>query len=215
MPDFNRLRILNYPDPALRRKCAPVEKFDEGLRRLAQRMIDLMHEHKGVGLAAPQVGQSIRLFVCNPGEEEGADLVCVNPSLADLQGAEVREEGCLSLPGVSVQMRRAVKAVLQGFDLAGKPLRCEGSELTARVWQHEINHLDGRLIIDNMSPADEITNRRAIKQLNEDFAAVRKPASGRTRRPTRSAAHSEPRHLGPRHTNPRPHSDRRPSEPRP
>lgn len=169
LPNLKSLSIVCYPDPVLKRKCDPVEAFEPGLRDLAVRMIELMRQAEGVGLAAPQVGVPIRLFVFSLAEEPGAEQVCVNPKLSALDGADEKEEGCLSIPGVMVNMRRATKAILDAFDLTEKPFRRVSKDLEARVWQHEMDHLDGRLVIDNMSATDEIGNRRAIKQLVADY----------------------------------------------
>lgn len=173
-PDPAHLRIVFYPDPVLKKRCAPVTEFDGKLETMARRMLELMHDGKGIGLAAPQVGVPVRMFVCNPTGEPPDDRVYVNPSFAELTGAAEMEEGCLSIPGALVTMRRAKHAVMRAFDLAGHPIEVTGDDLRARVWQHESDHLDGRLIIDNMSPTDEIANRRALKQLKGDAAAARR-----------------------------------------
>jgi len=170
---LRKLRMVLYPDPVLTVPGAPVTVFDDQLRSLAARMFELMREAKGVGLAAPQAGESIRLFVCNASGEPGHDLVFVNPRFTELVGADEREEGCLSIPGVTVTLRRATRVVMQALDLSGEPVRAEGTELMARIWQHEVDHLDGRLIIDRMSPSDEIANRRALKQLRDDYKGKR------------------------------------------
>ena len=174
LPDLADLRIVYYPDPLLNRRCAPVEEFGPQLQVLVDRMLELMREGNGVGLAGPQVGLPIRLFVCNPTGEPGDNLVCVNPRFSELTGAAEAEEGCLSLPGVSVNMRRASRAVIEAFDASGRPFRRCGENLSARIWQHESDHLEGRLIIDAMSETDEIANRRAIKQLREDYRAFQR-----------------------------------------
>ena len=161
LPNLKSLSIVCYPDPVLKRKCDPVEVFEPGLRDLADRMIELMRQAQGVGLAAPQVGVPIRMFVFSLSEEPGTELVCVNPTLSELDGADEKEEGCLSIPGVMVTMRRATKTVMDAFDLTGKPFRRVSNDLEARVWQHEMDHLDGRLVIDNMSATDEIGNAEA------------------------------------------------------
>ena len=172
LPNLDKLRVVYYPDPVLKKVCAEVKEFGPQLRALTDRMLELMHAGDGVGLAAPQVGLPIRLFVCNPTREPGDDLVCVNPRFTELTGAAEGEEGCLSLPGVHVTMRRATRAVMQAQDAAGRSFELVGEDLKARVWQHESDHLDGRLIVDNMAPTDEITNRRAVKQLKEQYAAA-------------------------------------------
>ena len=167
-------KIVLYPDPVLKRACAPAESFGSELVAFADEMLALMRDANGVGLAAPQVGVSIRLFVCNVTGEPGDDLICVNPRFAELSGADEKEEGCLSIPGVSVTIRRATRAVLVAFDVAGSEFTRTGEDLLARVWQHESDHLDGRLITDNMSPTDEIANRRAVRLLRADHGAVRR-----------------------------------------
>jgi len=185
LPSLNKLIIVRYPDPVLRRVCAPVERFSPELAKLAKRMLALMKEAKGVGLAAPQVGVSIRLFVCNATGEATDDLVCINPRFLDLRGAEEKDEGCLSIPGVNVSMRRATRAVMEAFDVKSERVERSTEALLARVWQHEIDHLNGRLVIDAMSVTDEIANRRTIKQLEADYAAAR-----RGKKPRRCASSS-------------------------
>ena len=168
LPQPERLRIHLHPDPVLRKVAKPVTEFPPELAAIARRMLELMRREEGVGLAAPQVGLSIRLFVCNVDGDAEHDLVCINPTFLALEGAEEKEEGCLSLPSVKVLMRRATHAAMEACDLTGRTFRVEGEGLAARVWQHETDHLDGRLIIDNMSATDEIANRRALKQLKKD-----------------------------------------------
>lgn len=171
---IDKLTVVCYPDPVLKKACPPVEAFTPELRALAEKMIDLMHAHRGVGLAAPQVGVPLRLFVANPTGEPEDNRVYTNPALSDLEGAATAVEGCLSIPEVNVAMRRAVKATIQAYDLDGQPFHLAGEDLLARIWQHETDHLDGRLIIDRMSEADEIANRKAIKQLRDDYRAAAK-----------------------------------------
>lgn len=167
--DLSKLKLVFYPAPILRKKCTAVENVDEAVRALAARMIEIMHEHKGVGLAASQVGVSLRVFVCNPAGEPGKDLVYVNPTLSDPEGVEEKEEGCLSIPEAGVMMRRAVRITVDALDLEGHRFRETAETLLARIWQHEHDHLAGRLIIDNMSETDEIANRRVIRQLKADY----------------------------------------------
>src|SRR3972149_1898323 len=174
LPSPSRLRIVLYPDPVLKKRAVNVGNFNAEIAALAKRMLELMREAKGGGLAAPQVGVGLRVFVCNPTGEPGDDLVCVNPRFTELSGGGEREEGCLSIPGVTVTMRRATQVVMEAFDVDGKPFQTTGTELRARIWQHETDHLDGRLIIDNMSATDEITNRRAIKQLQDQYRPPRR-----------------------------------------
>lgn len=168
------LRIVRYPDPMLKTPAIPVKEFGPKLAELAAQMLDLLPVYSGVGLAGPQVGVLLRMFVCNPTGEPGDAMVCVNPRLTDLSGSEVREEGCLSIPEVSVHMRRATRAVLHAFDTEGRPFEREGADLLARIWQHEIDHLDGKLITDHMSTADEIANRKALKKLREEYRKLKR-----------------------------------------
>ena len=170
LPPIEKLHIVNYPDPVLKKRAGEVTDFTSALRALVDRMLELKRQAEGVGLAATQVGVPLRVFVCNATGEPGHDMVCVNPKLTFRDGAVDAPEGCLSLPGVTVTMRRAVGVTLEACDVTGKPFRVPGEGLVARIWQHECDHLDGRLIIDRMSEIDLIANRRALKQLKEDYA---------------------------------------------
>ena len=166
---IDNLRIVHYPDPVLRQSCQPVETFDEELRALVTRMFELMRKGKGIGLAAPQVGVPLRLFVCNATGQPQDDQVCINPVLDDLEEVADMEEGCLSLPDVNITVRRARQAKIRAYDVDGNAYERQASDLLARVWQHETDHLDGRLIVDYMSDASKISNRRALRQLQEDY----------------------------------------------
>jgi len=168
------LRIVLYPHPALRQRCRPVDDINGEVAALAQKMLELMHAANGVGLAAPQVGLALRLFVCNHTGQPPDDQVWINPVLVELEGVAEAEEGCLSLPNVNVLKRRAVNAVIEGFDQHGQGKRVLAAELPARIWQHETDHLDGVLIIDNMPPSAELANRRILRQLEADYAAAKK-----------------------------------------
>jgi len=182
--NIDSLVIVAYPDPVLRKKCVEVEAFDDDLARLAAKMCALMHEKKGVGLAAPQVGLALRLFVWNPTGEDDHDQVSVNPHLSDLTGQVEAEEGCLSLPDVNVRVKRASAARLSACNLRGEPYECVGEDLTARIWQHENDHLDGRLILDYQSPGEQIANRKYLKELTAKYkkrkpSMRKKPSTGR------------------------------------
>lgn len=169
IPDPARLRIVNYPDPVLSKRAVEVTEFNETISTLAARMLELMREAKGIGLAAPQVGIGLRLFVCNATGQPGDDLICVNPTFLDLSGAEENEEGCLSIPNVNVRMRRPCKVLMSTCNLRGERIELNAADLLARIWQHETDHLDGKLIIDNMSATDEIANRKALQQLRDAY----------------------------------------------
>lgn len=160
------LSILRYPHPALLRTARPVEEITEETRAVAARMLELMREARGVGLAAPQVGLAWRMFVANSGGEDERDRVYINPVLRDPQGGlEVHEEGCLSLPDVLGDVWRPPTITIEATDLDGQPFTLTNSELLARVWQHEYDHLDGRLIIHRFGQMAKLANRRVIKEL--------------------------------------------------
>jgi peptide deformylase len=146
-------QIRQYPDPVLRMKAREVEAFDDELVRLAQRMGRLMHDALGVGLAATQVGILRRVFVFQrqPEDEEAEPetLAVVNPAIVERsEEIEVDDEGCLSLQGVHVPVERNTAVTLEGVDEHGRPVRYELANLSARVVQHELDHLDGTLILD-------------------------------------------------------------------
>jgi peptide deformylase len=164
--DPSQLRIVQYPDPVLRRRAEPVGDIDDTVRAVARRMIELMHEAEGVGLAAPQVGLSWRLFVSRGEEEDAPEDVFINPELELLPGALVsHEEGCLSLPGITADIRRPPEVAMTALDLAGRPVSRRSEGFVARVWQHEFDHLNGVLIIDRMTPIDRLAMRKPLKAL--------------------------------------------------
>ena len=168
--DVDNLQIIKYPDPRLRKTCAEITDFNGQVEAVAAKMLQLMHEGNGVGLAGPQVGLPWRIIVCNhtPDRPEN-DLVAINPVFEDLEGAVVGEEGCLSVPHVTVMVRRAQKCTMRAFDVHGNPYTVRGEDLPARIWQHETDHLTGRMIVDYQSPADEIANRRQLKELEDQY----------------------------------------------
>ena len=160
-----QMRILHYPEAVLRTRAKPVPEVTDDVRAVASRMIDLMKEAKGVGLAAPQVGLSWRLFVTDA-PDDGEPHVYVNPDLQLLPGERERhEEGCLSIPGVHVEIERPAAVLLTATDLEGRPVIRQAVGFTARVWQHEFDHLNGVLIIDKMSTLDRLANRKTLRDL--------------------------------------------------
>jgi peptide deformylase len=140
------LSLRFYPDPLLRGLCFPVGRFDSWLSDLLADMLELMRAHEGVGLAAPQVGITKRLFVA---EIQGCSMCLVNPVITARSGSDRMDEGCLSLPGVSVDVQRDWQIEVQGFDAQGRRQTHRVEGLWARVMQHEIDHLDGVLICDH------------------------------------------------------------------
>ena len=172
--ELESLTIVLYPDPRLRKVCDPVTEFDGVLEALVKRMRDLMHEGRGVGLAGPQVGVNKRLFVMNITGEEKDDLVFINPEIHDMHGVREAEEGCLSLPDVHVQIRRATECTIKAQDLDGEPFELRGEDLLCRVWQHETDHLSGTLILDRMGPSDKIATKKKLKELEAAYREKRR-----------------------------------------
>jgi peptide deformylase len=146
-------QIRQYPDPALRMAARPVEDFDDDLRRLADRMAQLMVDASGVGLAATQVGVLQRLFVFAPDGERV--LTLVNPEIVSRSDElETEDEGCLSMQGVTVSVERPVAVRIEGLDERGKKVGYDLEGMAARIGQHELDHLDGTLILDRTTPED-------------------------------------------------------------
>ena len=146
-------QIRQWPDPALRMRANEVESFDDDLRRLVGRMTSLMEDANGVGLAANQVGVLRRVVVLRGGDEDDEPLVAVNPRIVgSSEELEADDEGCLSLQRVLVPVERHLFLALEAQDLQGAPLRLELTGLEARVAQHELDHLDGVLIVDRTTP---------------------------------------------------------------
>lgn len=170
-----QMRIVVYPHPSLRRVAQPIRKIDQQVRQVAERMLALMHEARGVGLAAPQVDLPWRLFVTNPTGQPEDDHVYINPTLRDPgDQTNLHEEGCLSIPGVNGQVMRPTRITITAQDLDGCTVTETADDLHARVWQHEYDHLDGVLILDRMVPGDKQLNRRQIKALESDFQKPRR-----------------------------------------
>lgn len=176
--DPESLTVISYPAPVLRRKADPVVEISDEVRNVAERMIELMYEEEGIGLAAPQVGLSWRLFVTHvpPGDKRTLDdipatcqpepVVYINPVLTDPTGeVDSAEEGCLSLPDIRGMVIRPPAITISATGLDGRRFTQTAGGLLARCWQHENDHLDGVLIIDRMSQLSRLKNRTAIRDL--------------------------------------------------
>ncbi len=160
------LSIVHHPAPILRKVCQPVEAVTPEIVAICKRMLELMHEAPGVGLAAPQVGLPLRLFVANASGEVEDDMVFINPQITvEGKATEDMEEGCLSLPGINASIRRPKAVTIEATDIDGNRFRATSDDLPARIWQHENDHLDGVMIIDKMSPIDKMANRKALKEM--------------------------------------------------
>jgi peptide deformylase len=166
---FEKLQIIQYPDPRLRQRSKSVEAFDDRLKALVARMFELMREDKGVGLAAPQVGISERLFVMNHSGQPTDDRAYVNPELFDITGDEEGEEGCLSLPGITAMINRGQTLRIVAKDVQGNPIEQTASGYVARIWQHEFDHLNGVLITDRMGDVARMMHRKTLRELEREY----------------------------------------------
>ncbi len=173
------LEIKKYPDKILKEKAKPVDNIDGQIQLLIENMIETMHFSRGIGLAANQIGVLKRLCVIDISsrDEKGALIVLINPLILGKEGAIEGEEGCLSIPGYMTTIRRAEKVYVKGFNREGKDLEIEGTGLLARALQHEIDHLDGLLFIDRMSPIKREFFKRRYKKFLKTLAEESKNLS--------------------------------------
>jgi len=164
-----RLEIIKIGHPALAKKSVRVETIDKELRRLAKDMIETMHAAPGIGLSAPQVNVNRRLITIDlsVGEKQEDLIVLVNPEILSREGKVVREEGCLSVPEIFEKVARPQKVVVKGLDLEGRDCILDAQDLLARVLCHEIDHLDGKLFVDALSPLKRKLIRKKFKK-NDD-----------------------------------------------
>jgi peptide deformylase len=146
-------KILEYPDPRLRELAKPVAKVTPEIKTLVEDMAETMYAAPGIGLAAPQIGVSLRIFVIDvAGEDEPSELrVFINPEIVATEGSQTWNEGCLSFPGVSEEIKRAARVKVRALDRDGKPFELEADGLLAVALQHENDHLNGVLMIDKLS----------------------------------------------------------------
>jgi peptide deformylase len=167
MPD--PLRIIHYPDPRLRVVSPPVTQFDASLADLVAELFRLMRQDQGVGLAAPQVGVNLRVFVINPTGKPEDDRAYINPVLSQADGEEDDEEGCLSLPKIRVNVWRSLRLHMRAQTPTGDFFEEQAEGFVARIWQHENDHLDGILLLDKMSMVDKLAYRKTIKELEAAY----------------------------------------------
>ena len=168
--------IVIWPDPVLKKVAAPVDVVDDGIRRLLDDMAETMYAADGVGLAAPQVGETKRVLVIDtsPRQPEQKLIHLVNPEIVLAEGKTVYTEGCLSIPGEAEEVERANKVRVRALDYHGKPFEIEAEgDLLAIALQHEIDHLQGTLFVDHLSSLKRELIRRRMKKLKEDRAAER------------------------------------------
>lgn len=155
-------RIIYLPDERLRLVAKPVEQFDDALQTLIDDMFETMYHARGVGLAAPQIGISLRLSVIDVAGDKKQQLVLINPEIIDSEGEFEYEEGCLSVPGAYDKVIRAKKVTLRALDRFGKPYEMSGEGVLGECFQHEIDHLNGKLFIDLLSPLKRTIARRKL-----------------------------------------------------
>jgi peptide deformylase len=161
------LEIKKYPEQVLKRSAVPVKDINGELQTLIDNMIETMYAAPGIGLAAPQVDVSKRLVVVDVSlrEEEHTPLIIlINPEVVHADGDIESEEGCLSLPGIVTSVKRAERVFIQGYDRRGNPIKIESEGLLSRVLQHEIDHLNGTLLIDRMSPIKREFYKKRLKK---------------------------------------------------
>lgn len=168
------LPIRLYPDPVLREKCPPVERFDDALRHLAADMVETMHAAPGVGLAAPQVGALLRLAVVDlsVGKDPEELLVLVNPEVLGEEGRATEVEGCLSIPDLTDKVERPERIRLRAQDLQGRHFELDAEDWLARAVLHEIDHLDGVLFVDRLRGLRKERARRALRKMAEAYEEV-------------------------------------------
>ena len=157
------LKVRKYGDPVLRRRAAEISEVTPAIHRTIADMVETMYDEAGIGLAAPQVGISLRLMVIGH-DERREPRALINPVIVDRGGQVTAEEGCLSIPGVFAQVTRSEWVDLEATDVDGRPLKIHGRGLLARVLQHEMDHLDGVLFIDRLDPVTRDRIKRRIKK---------------------------------------------------
>ncbi len=168
------LQIVHYPDPILLQKTPSITEIDGALQEKVDGMIDLLAQSNGLGLAGTQVGEALRLFVydlsareADPTARTGA-MVILNPEIVAQEGEEIAEEGCLSIPGYFERVKRAFRVQLRGIDREGHAISLEAEGLAARLFQHEVDHLNGVMMIDHFSSLKRQLFLRKFKKMQEE-----------------------------------------------
>lgn len=161
--------ILKYPDKRLRRIAREVKDITPEIRERIEAMYVAMKEDRGIGLAAPQIGWDLRLFVMNCSGEEKDNVALINPKIVETKGSCRMEEGCLSLPGIYAKIKRPEAIVVHAQNLEGEDIEIEADGLIARCIQHEFDHLDGILFIDRVKPVAKQRLKKKLKRLEEEY----------------------------------------------
>jgi peptide deformylase len=166
--DPDECRVTRYPEKVLTKKAKPVEEINDDIRKLVEKMTDLMIAHKGIGFAAPQAGVPLRLFIISLDGTKENVRVYINPTITTRGGLEAIEEGCLSIPQVYTKIKRHTQAIVIATDLDGREFTEQAEGLYARALQHEFDHIEGITIADRMGSAARIAHRRRLKKLVEN-----------------------------------------------
>jgi peptide deformylase len=166
------LEILHFPDARLRRKASPVSDVDHERRRAVDSMFETMYDAPGIGLAAPQVAISQRMVVIDVSEAKDSPLCLINPEIIGRQGTEETEEGCLSVPGIYEPVTRAERVRVRAINIDGTPFEVEAEGLLAVCIQHEIDHLEGKLFVDYLSPMKLSRIRKKIEKRRRHTGTV-------------------------------------------
>jgi len=167
------LTILEFPDPRLRRVARPVDAVSDRERKLAADMLETMYDARGIGLAATQVNEGVRLLVLDLSETRDDPKVFINPEITERVGSQTCEEGCLSVPGVYAEVDRAERIRVRSLGLDGEPFELDADGLLAVCIQHEIDHLDGKVFVDYLSPLKRrMVEKRLKKQKQRDNEPV-------------------------------------------
>lgn len=167
---MGNLKIVKYGSEVLREVAQPVEEITDEIRQIADEMLGVMYASDGVGLAAPQVGISKRIIIVDvePYDPSHKPVTLINPEIVSSEGQANAEEGCLSVPDVRGEVKRAEKITVEGLDLDGKKIRIEATDLLARALQHEIDHLNGRLFIDHLSRLRHRLIKKQLMKIEEE-----------------------------------------------
>ncbi|HHT9145024.1 MAG: peptide deformylase [Candidatus Brocadiaceae bacterium] len=169
------MNIVNYPDPVLRQRAKPLTEINKEVYLKVEEMMELIYQAQGIGLAAPQVGWSVRLFIIDVDGDLHGEKVFINPVITEEVGELNKEEGCLSFPGIMGKVVRAQRIKAQAYTLKGQKIEIEAEGLAARAWQHEIDHLNGCLFIDKMSPASRLAISHQLKEFERSYKGTRIP----------------------------------------
>ncbi len=166
------LELKCYPDRILRRKCRPVREVNDQVAERAAEMLDFMYASEGLGMAAPQIGWTSRIVTLDVESDREGRRIFVNPRIVHREGYAEEEEGCLSLPGIRLKVPRAARVVVVAYSLTGERVEMEAEDLAGCAWQHELDHLNGLLIIDKVPPTTLMPVRARLKELEREASAT-------------------------------------------